>query len=252
MAQRGNIRIHESATGRRTSVASRAAHVNRRSQTVRVERVPLTRRPLARAVIVVVLIVAFLAIAASVATCQVSNNKFVAVERWRGTVEQACTDCDLGTEWTDTLLAAMYVESGGDENVSSVEGVKHDIMQAAEGAYGSIVKEGSAKYGVAAQTCEASIYAGTLEFKKNLELWHGYFGTITPEDTGEVQLVIQGYNFGARGWYTWCTANGITSYSVETARRYSEEKMPEDAKGTPTHAEKWLEAYTRIMTDAQQ
>lgn len=207
---------------------------------------------LIRIVAIIAAMALFLFAATNVASCQLTNSKYAAVEKWRGTVATACTDCELGDEWTDAILAAMYVESGGDEDVESVEGVKHDIMQAAEGKYGDIVKTGSSRYGVKAQTCEASIYAGVLEFKQNLELWHDYFGGITPQDAGEVQLVIQGYNFGAVGWYKWCKANGITEYSVELAKKYSDEKMPANAKGTPTHAEKWLTAYERIMDDLSE
>lgn len=202
-----------------------------------------------RIAVIIAAMAVFLFIATNAVTCQVTNGKYAAVEKWRGTVSQACVDCGLGREWTDAILAAMYVESGGDEDVHSVEGVKHDIMQAAEGKYGDIVKSGSSRYGVKAQTCEASIYAGVLEFKQNLELWHDCFESITPQDSKEVQLVIQGYNFGAVGWHRWCKANDITEYTVELAQKYSSEKMPEDAKGTPTHAEKWLTAYERIVDD---
>ena len=190
-----------------------------------------------------------LVVAFNVATCQVGNSKYSSVEKWRGTVSAACTDCGLDSKWTDAVLAAMFVESGGNENVRSVLGVEHDIMQAAEGKYGDIVKEGSSKYGVKAQTCEASIYAGVLEFKQNLELWHDYFGSVDTQDAGKIQLVIQGYNFGANGWYKWCKANGISAYSVDIAEKYSEEQMPANAKGTPTHAQKWLTAYKRIVSD---
>ncbi len=218
------------------------------TQTQRASRHPLVLR----IVVIIAAMAVFLFIATNAVTCQVTNGKYSAVEKWRGTVAQACTDCGLGDEWTDAILAAMYVESGGDEDVRSVEGVKHDIMQAAEGKYGDIVKMGSSRYGVKAQTCEASIYAGVLEFKQNLELWHDCFEQITPQDAGEIQLVIQGYNFGAVGWHRWCKANGITEYTVELAQKYSDEKMPEDAKGTPTHAEKWLTAYERIVDDLSE
>ena len=119
-------------------------------------------------------------------------------------------------------------------------------MQAAEGAYGKIVKKGSKKYGVRAQTPEASIYAGALEFKANLKLWRDYLDGITPNDSDKIQLVVQGYNFGADGWHSWCKKNGITAYSVDVAQEYSDTQMPEDAKGTPAHAEKWLSAYKKI------
>ena len=173
--------------------------------------------------------------------------RYDSVEQWRALTQRACEDCELGEEWTDVILALMYIESGGDEDVESVTGVQHDIMQAAEGAYGSIVTGGSDEYGVQAETCAASIYAGVLEFKASLELWEAYLGSIEPTDTAAVQLVVQGYNFGASGWQAWCEENGVTAYSVSVAQEYSEEQMPEDAKGTPTHARKWLSAYETIV-----
>lgn len=184
-------------------------------------------------------------------TYNATLQKYEGVEAWRAVTEKACEDCGLGAEWTDDVLAIMFVESGGDEDVESVEGVEHDVMQAAEGAYGDIVKEGSEEYGVEAETCQASIYAGVLEFQQSLELWEGYLGDIGPGDSEKVQLVVQGYNFGANGWFKWCEANGVTAYSVDVAQRYSDEEMPEDAKGTPTHGEKWLEAYERILEDEE-
>lgn len=231
----------------------RQAPTRRKTASSRQNAARASRHSLIRRVIIVIAAMAvFLFVATNAVTCQVTSSKYSAVEKWRDTVVKACQDCDLGDEWANAILAAMYVESGGDENVSSVEGVKHDIMQAAEGKYGDIVKMGSSKYGVKAQTCEASIYAGVLEFKQNLELWHDYFGSLTPQDASKIQLVIQGYNFGAVGWHRWCTENGITTYSAELAEKYSDEKMPEDAKGTPTHAEKWLTAYNRIADDLSE
>lgn len=176
------------------------------------------------------------------------TSKYTACERWRGVTNEACEVAGLDTQWTDALLAAMVTESGGDTEVESVLGVDGDVMQAAEGKYGWIVHEGWPDYGIQAETPEASIYAGTLEFKQNLELWQDYLGGITPEESQKIQLVIQGYNFGADGWYAWCEENGITSYSVESAELYSDTVMPADAKGTPTHAEKWLEAYDTIRS----
>lgn len=260
-SRRANAQTTRKKSAARKPAKSRAALNKARSQA----RSRNTKRPQARNVavakanrkrkriLIAVAVVACLAIAAfaasNIATCQVANTKFSAVEKWRSTVQQACEDTKLGAEWTDSLLAAMYVESGGNEDVNSVEGVEHDIMQAAEGAYGGIVKKGSKKYGVDAQTCEASIYAGALEFKQNLKLWHGYFDDIQPDNTDEVQLVIQGYNFGAQGWYRWCVDNGVEKYTTALAQKYSDERMPEDAKGTPTHAAKWLDAYKRILAD---
>lgn len=165
------------------------------------------------------------------------------VERWRSEVVRACTLCELDAVWVDLILAMMAAESGGDEGVSSVLGAKGDIMQAAEGAYGFIVLEGSSEYGVTANTPEASIVAGVLEFKGNLELWEGRFGEIDPLDLDKVGLVVQGYNFGALGWFNWCAERGVEAYSVDLASTYSQTMMPPGAKGTPSHAQKVLSYY---------
>lgn len=200
---------------------------------------------------VVLVISVFVVMAMACAAALVSQNdnaKYAACEQYRPVVEQACKDCELDVGWTDCLLAAMLVESGGDKNVKSVLNVKNDIMQAAEGAYGNIVKNGWPQHNVKAQTTEASIYAGVMEFKQSLALWESYLGIITPDDTTEIELVIQGYNFGSEGWLAWCKAKGIRAYTVELAQEYSDTKMPANAKGTPTHAQKWLTAYDAIRS----
>lgn len=199
-----------------------------------------------RIVFVVALCVIIIGAGAAAVLSQTDTAKYATCEQHRPVVQQACKDCGLDTDWTDCLLAAMVVESGGDKNVRSVLNVEGDIMQAAEGAYGWIVMNGWPERGIAAESTEASIYAGVMEFKQNLQLWEGYLGTITPNDATEIQLVIQGYNFGADGWFAWCKQRNVHAYTVELAREYSETKMPADAKGTPTHAQKWLTAYDAI------
>lgn len=204
-----------------------------------------------RLVAIILAVVVVLAAAWRIGTWQVFDAKYDACEKWRTEAAQACTDCGLGGQWTDTVLAVMVVESSGDLEVDSVLGVENDVMQAAEGAWGWIVTDGWPEHGVQAETPQASIYAGVLEFKQNLELWDSYLEGITPEEPAKIQLVVQGYNFGADGWFQWCEDNGVRAYSVDAAREYSDEKMPAEAKGTPTHAAKWLEAYERICSDRQ-
>ena len=228
---------HAKRTRRRASRASRPAATRRRSF-------------LAFAGVLAFVLVFCLALACT-GTYTTTLARYDSVEQWRALTQRACEDCELGEEWADVILALMYIESGGDEDVESVTGVQHDIMQAAESAYGSIVTDGSDEYGVQAETCAASIYAGVLEFKASLQLWEAYLGSIEPTDTGAVQLVVQGYNFGASGWQAWCEENGVTAYSVSVAQEYSEEQMPEGAKGTPTHAKKWLAAYETIAASSE-
>lgn len=196
------------------------------------------------AVVAAIALIVLISLASSF--CQADNNKIKACEQWRSTVRQACMDCKLDEQWTDSILALMAVESGGDVDVESVTGAQHDIMQAAEGKYGKYVLKGSKKYDVQANTPEASIYAGVKEFKYNYDLWKKYLNGIGPSETGEIQLVIQGYNFGGKGWYKWCKKNNVTTYTVEKAQEYSDTQMPEEAKGTPNHAEKWFKYYELI------
>lgn len=247
----GSNRAHPSRPpikGKRSSVkaaaqrqVSRRGAVNSRN----LKRVKTPRK--APRVVLVVMVCVIIAVAGAAALfSQTDTAKYAACEQYRPVVQQACKDCGLDTNWVDCLLAAMVVESGGDKNVKSVLNVSGDIMQAAEGAYGWIVMNGWPERGISAESTEASIYAGVMEFKQNLQLWEGYLGTITPRDTTEIQLVIQGYNFGADGWFAWCKQRDVRAYTVELAREYSDTKMPADAKGTPTHAQKWLTAYNAI------
>lgn len=235
-------------TGKRGSVkavaqrqVSRRGAVNSRN----LKRIK-TPRKTTRIVLVITLCVIIVIAGIAAVFSQTDTAKYAACEQYRPVVQQACKDCGLDTNWADCLLAAMVVESGGDKNVKSVLNVSGDIMQAAEGAYGWIVMNGWPERGIAAESTEASIYAGVMEFKQNLQLWESYLGAITPNDTTEIQLVIQGYNFGAEGWFAWCKQRDVHAYTVELAKEYSSTKMPAGAKGTPTHAQKWLTAYEAI------
>lgn len=236
--------------GKRSSVKAAAQKQVKRKSAINsrnLKRVKHPRRSFAWRVVGAVAIVAVITVLGGLAVVfQNDSSKYAASEQWRAFVTEACSDCGLDPQWTDCLLAAIVIESGGKDSVDSVMGVEGDIMQAAEGAYGWIVTNGWPEHAVTAQTPEASIYAGVMEFKQNLELWKSYLGEFTPEDTTEIQLVIQGYNFGADGWFSWCKNRGIREYTVELAQEYSDTVMPEGAKGTPTHAQKWLNAYRNI------
>ena len=239
-------------TTRRATSTSTRKHTTRPAQAKKATGAALALKRKKRTVrIIAIALAVVVAIACiwRIGTWHVFDAKYADCEKWRDVATQACIDCELGEQWTDAVLAAMVVESSGDLAVESVLGVKNDIMQAAEGAWGWIVIDGWPERGLEAETPQASIYAGVLEFKQNLELWNSYLEGITPEQPEKVQLVIQGYNFGADGWFRWCEDNGVRAYDVDIARRYSDEEMPSDAKGTPTHAAKWLDAYERIRSD---
>ncbi len=239
-------------TTRRATSTSTRKHTTRPAQAKKATGAALALKRKKRTVrIIAIALAVVVAIACiwRIGTWHVFDAKYADCEKWRDVATQACIDCELGEQWTDAVLAAMVVESSGDLAVESVLGVKNDIMQAAEGAWGWIVIDGWPERGLEAETPQASIYAGVLEFKQNLELWNSYLEGITPEQPEKVQLVIQGYNFGADGWFRWCEDNEVRAYDVDIARRYSDEEMPSDAKGTPTHAAKWLDAYERIRSD---
>lgn len=197
-----------------------------------------------------VLIVAVLAFAAPAAATAVSTvgatstpvassgksgNFPEKIEKWRGTVETACKDINLDTKWVDTILAMMQTESGGNPGIYSVRGVSHDIMQAAEGLAGThtgkrnVIQRGSSAleaWGYTSsirfdgETCTASIYAGALETKQNVELWEGWLGPIDVNDTDKVAQVAQGYNYGAEGWFHYCHKNGYVNWSYDASARY--------------------------------
>lgn len=140
----------------------------------------------------------------------------------------------------------MAQESGGSLSVLCWPGGVHrqDIMQACEGAFGSWIINGGGPHNLTACTPKASIWAGTAELKQNLDLWDGYLGGIEPHEVDKIKLVVQGYNFGARGWYSWNVRHGYTAYTLERAETYSATVMPAGAKGTPSHAEKVMRYYS--------
>lgn len=238
--------------GKRTSVKAVAQRQVKRKSAINSKNLKRIKNPIwktaTRVLATIAIVVVIALVGAAAVIFQNDSSKYSASEQWRPVVSDACTENGLDAAWTDCLLAVMVIESGADENVESVLGVHGDIMQAAEGAYGWIVTDGWPDHALAPETPEASIYAGALEFKQSLELWESYLGPITPEDTTEIQLVIQGYNFGSDGWFTWCKNRDIHAYTVELAREYSNTQMPQDAKGTPTHAQKWLDSYKIIHT----
>ncbi len=177
-----------------------------------------------------------------------------AVEYWRPTVAAACKDLDLGTEWEDTALAIMEAESGGNVNVSSVVGCSQDIMQAGEGCAG--VNAGSRSVtllganglagwnavpsiAVPANCATASIYAGVIEIKENIEHLESWLGPIDPDDVGKIGLIAQGYNYGCAGWSAYCQRNGITTWTYEASATYQSMQPG----GTTAHGQKVMDAY---------
>ena len=176
------------------------------------------------------------------------------VEVWRSTVATACEDVGLDVKWTDTVLAMMQAESGGDLDVSSVVGCRHDVMQAGEGCAGvyagsqDVVKLGSdalLSWGLSpsvsfgGNTATASIYAGVLETKQNVDLLEDWLGDVDVGDLGKVGLVAQGYNYGADGWFAYCRHYGIVSWDYDASQSYKWNH----GGGTADHGQKVMNFY---------
>lgn len=168
-----------------------------------------------------------------------------ACEIWRPVVNEACEAIVGDTKWADLALAMMAQESGGNLNVTCFPGAvkRQDIMQACEGAYGSWIISGGGPYNLVACTPKASIYAGVAEMKQNLDLWDSYLGGIEPWEIDKVKLVVQGYNYGAQGYYNWNVRHGYKEWTLERSKAYSQNVMPAGAKGTPEHADYVMRYY---------
>ncbi len=176
------------------------------------------------------------------------------VEVWRSTVQTACKDVELDTKWTDTILAMMQAESNGDLDVKSAVGASRDLMQAGEGCAGvyagskNVVGLGSGalyawgyepSIGFGGNTAIASVYAGTLETKYNVELLENWLGSVDVNDLGKVGLVAQGYNYGADGWFAYCRQHGITSWDHDASQSYKWNH----GGGTVDHGQKVMDFY---------
>ena len=178
----------------------------------------------------------------------------VNVEKWRSTVEVACTDVGVDSKWVDVILAMMQAESSGDVHVSSVVGASQDIMQAAEGCAGvnegrknvvELGEDGLAGWGITpsieveGESATSSIYAGVIETKQNIDVFEGWLGAIDMDDLGKIGLVAQGYNYGYEGWFAYCKRNGITEWSYDASAAYQEIQPG----GTTNHGQKVINFY---------
>lgn len=184
-----------------------------------------------------------------------ANQEFPSeVEQWRKTVDIACDDVGLDEKWVDVVLAMMQAESGGDIDVYSVVGCSEDIMQAGEGCAGvtagsenviGLGEAGLAAWGidpsidVSPNTAVASIYAGVIETKQSVDLFEGWLGDMDLSDTGKIGLIAQGYNYGFAGWFAYCQANGVTSWTYDDSLAY----QSIHGGGTAEHGGKVINFY---------
>lgn len=134
--------------------------------------------------------------------------------------------------YVNAVLALMTIESHG-------SGM--DPMQASEGAYNKQYPQ--VPNGI--KNPQYSCQCGVQEFRDAIVMAK----VSSPTDFGRLGVAVQGYNFGASRWLAWINQNGGT-YTVELAEQYSREKMPAGAKGTPTHAKKFLDTYQTALAKA--
>lgn len=157
-------------------------------------------------------------------------------EKRRKIVRKYCKKYKI-PQYEDAVLALMMIESGGSEP---------DPMQAAEGSDGYCIKTKTDTHsispnGFSTGHAECSIRAGVLELKKNLNATH----CKGPADIRNLQIAIQGYNFGS-AWIPWIQKHG-NKYSVKKASEYSsmiQQRLGLRSYGTPTHAKKFMKYYS--------
>lgn len=161
------------------------------------------------------------------------------VEAYREIIEKYCAQyenkkskkiCGGLTNYVNAVLALMTIESHGSGT---------DPMQASEGAYN---KEYS-KEPNAIKDPDYSCQCGVQEFRDAIVMAK----VSSPTDYDRLGVAIQGYNFGMSRWLKWINQHG-GKYTVELATKYSNEEMPAHAKGTPTHAQKFLDTYKTAIT----
>ena len=174
------------------------------------------------------------------------------VEQWRPYVTDRCEfyndtykDGDL-TQFVNWALAMIWQESSGNANVLSAEhppdsGIRYegDVMQSIESGNW---ENGTPSNWNSMSNQEKSIDAGIREFVTNLNKWKPE----GPSDYDTMMLLIQGYNYGADGWYTYCKNNNIKKWTLKDSTKYSLMRAAEKrwvSYGTPTHAQLVMDKY---------
>lgn len=158
------------------------------------------------------------------------------VEAYRDIVMRLCEEYNSEPDklelpaYVNAMLALIQIESGG---------VGNDPMQASECGYNT--KYPRVPNGI--RDAEYSLACG-IQYARDAFI---LFGVEGPDDFDHIAAAVQGYNFGITGWYNWISQRG-GKYTVELAQQYSDECMPAGAKGTPTHAQKFLNAYQGALT----
>lgn len=153
------------------------------------------------------------------------------VEAYRPLITQLCEEYNIQPDklnlpdYVNAMLALIQIESGGQGT---------DPMQASECGYNTDYPHIPNGITDAEYSCRCGVQYARDAFIK--------FGVTGPEDFDRLAAAAQGYNFGIDGWHQWISERGGL-YTVALAQEYSDTKMPAGAKGTPTHGQKFLEAY---------
>lgn len=165
-----------------------------------------------------------------------------AVESYRDLITQLCEEYNTQPEklnlpdYVNACLAMIEIESGG---------AGTDPMQASECGYNTQYPK--TPNGI--QDPEYSCRCGVQYLRDSFIT----FGVSSPEDYDKMASSAQGYNFGITGWHKFIKEKNEGKYTVELAQEYSDNYMPANAKGTPTHGQKFINAYTkgikRTVTD---
>lgn len=158
------------------------------------------------------------------------------VESYRELITKLCEKYNTNPDkldlklYVNAMLAIMEIESGGNGT---------DPMQASECGYNTKYPKGPGTIKDPEYSCECGVQYARDAFIK--------FGVTAPDDMERLAAAVQGYNFGIDGWHAWISKHG-GKYTVELAKEYSDTKMPAGAKGTPTHGQKFLNAYKSGIT----
>lgn len=169
---------------------------------------------------------------------QVTGGFPPAVEAYRTLITQLCEEYNTQPEtlylpdYVNVALALIQIESSGNGT---------DPMQASECGYNTEY----ANKPNAIKDAEYSCRCGVQYMRDALIL----FEVQSPADYNKLAAAAQGYNFGIHGWHSWIKERNNCEYTVELAKEYSRDKMPANAKGTPTHGQKFLSAYTTAIAN---
>ena len=125
------------------------------------------------------------------------------------------------------MLALIQIESSG------MSAINTDPMQASECGYNTEYPNVANAIQDPEYSCRCGVQYARDAFIK--------FGVEGPDDFDRLAAAVQGYNFGIERWYRWISERG-GKYSLELAQEYSDTQMPANAKGTPSHGQKFLQA----------